>query len=608
MLVSSQPLPAQPPAAQPQAAPSQSGQLTAPQLFPEKTLAYLRIDNVKELKAALDRSSMGKLAQDDQIRPILAEFYGSLVNSTDQIRENLGLNLDELLSIPTGELAIALLPSDQAEGRSSSRNDDQEEQGPRVVDQPSVAVMMDAGEEISGVQIILDRMQQSISDRMVHSETKIGELTLHQFANPERVRERFGYFIDGGVFIACSNPIGLERLAMRWSGGNVDWAPLAENRRFTTIMARCVGTQGERPQISFFADPLAIARQVAPRSTTSTMIFAMLPALGLDDIQAVGGSWIIAPPDFDAISHLHVLLGSPRRAILALLRPKSGSTVPEDWVPASVGTYSTINWDAASTLQAVEQLYNQFQGENAMQQQVFDRVSQRLQLDFKKDVLDNLEGRFTVFQGFVRPVRINSGSNVYGIRLRDPKHFNDNVLPKLLELVGQRQEVTSESFGRLRVQVFSPQGLREGSALRKPEICTTMIDDYLVISDSRFMMNEIAGCMNSADNRLNQALDFQLISDRIQAQLQGKPCAALTYARPEESLQLFYELARDPANRDRLRQVSANNGFFKALLAALENQKLPEFTVIAKYLAPSGGFLVEEETGLHYMSFALRRD
>jgi hypothetical protein len=122
------------------------------------------------------------------------------------------------------------------------------------------------------------------------------------------------------------------------------------------------------------------------------------------------------------------------------------------------------------------------------------------------------------------------------------------------------------------------------------------------------MMNEIASAMNSVDNRLSQALDFHLITDRITAQLQGKECSALTYARPEESLQLFYELARDPANRDRLRQVSANNGFFKALLAALDNHKLPEFSVIAKYLAPSGGFLVEEETGLHYMSFALRRE
>jgi hypothetical protein len=99
-----------------------------------------------------------------------------------------------------------------------------------------------------------------------------------------------------------------------------------------------------------------------------------------------------------------------------------------------------------------------------------------------------------------------------------------------------------------------------------------------------------------------------LISDRISAQLQDKECAAIAFARPEESLQLFYELARDKNNQERLRQISDNNGFFKALLAALEKHELPPFSVIAKYLAPGGGFLVDEQNGMHYTQFSMRRD
>ncbi len=179
----------------------------------------------------------------------------------------------------------------------------------------------------------------------------------------------------------------------------MDWPTLAENRKFTSIMGRCVGTQGERPQASFYIDPLALIRQLSPRNATSTMVFAVLPALGLNDIQAIGGSWIVAPEKFDAITHFHVLLGSPRRAILALVRPKTGSITPEAWVPASVGSYSTINWDAQSTLKGVQQLYDQFRGEDAMENEVFKRVSENLNVDFKKDILENLEGRFTFCKG-----------------------------------------------------------------------------------------------------------------------------------------------------------------------------------------------------------------
>ncbi len=140
------------------------------------------------------------------------------------------------------------------------------------------------------------------------------------------------------------------------------------------------------------------------------------------------------------------------------------------------------------------------------------------------------------------------------------------------------------------------------------KICIAFVDDYLLIADSKYMMRQVADCIGGSTGKLNEALDFQLISDRIAAQLQNKECSALTYARPEESLQLFYELARDPKNRERLRTVSESNGFFKALLAGLEKRELPPFSVIAKYLAPSGGFLVDEETGMHYMTFSLRRD
>ncbi len=589
------------------AADTAASHLTAPHLFPERTLAYVRIDNVQELRAALKQSTIGKLSQDDKIRPILAEFYGSLVNSTERMREAVGLNLDELLSLGQGELAIAVLPSDPTP-KTDRDGERPESETPKRVARPSVAFMLDAGQEASGVQVILDKLHGSVSERMQHVESKMGDLTLHLYANPDRIREQFGYFIDKGVFVGCSSTMALERLATRWSGGSVDWPTLAENRNFTNIISRCVGTQGERPHLTFFVDPMAIVRQSNPRDMNSQIAISMLPSLGVDDIQGIGGSWIVAPNDFDAIAHFHILMRSPRRGLMALLRPKSGDTNPENWVPASAATYSTINWDFAATLQGIEQIYDQFLGKGRMETDVLDRVSQFLKVDFKKDILDNIDGRVSFVGGFVRPVRLNSGSNVYGIKLKDPDSFRENTLPKLIELVQQRREVTTENFGRIQAQVFTIRGDRENSAMRQPEICITMIDDYLIISDSRYMMGEITAPLNSPEDRLSQAVDYQLIADRIKAQLQDKPCAALSYARPEESLQLFYELARDPANRERLRQVSANNGFFIALLAALDNHQLPEFSVIAKYLAPSGGFLVDEESGLHYMSFGLRRE
>lgn len=589
--------------------------LTAPKLFPENTLAYFRIADVRQLKKDLDGSSMGKLANDEQLKPIINEFYGTFVKATEQVVSAVGLSVDEILAIPSGEMAVALFAGGKGKASVDRNSDDEGNQRVNVrITAPILALMIDAGEEISSVQVLLQRMDEAIGDQSEHLQKNVDRLVLHSYQNYDRADQQFAYFIDGGTMIACTNIAYIEDLAEVWLGRAGDRKTLAENNKFTSIMSRCVGTEGERPQVSFFVDPLGMVREFTPKSAGSTMVLALLPPLGLDGFEAVGGSWIVAPPDFDSIGHIHVSLASPRRAILGLLRPKSGSIAPEAWVPSSAASYMTINWDIQATLQAVEQLYNRFRGENAFQTQVFDPASNRVGFDVRKELMENLEGRLTMIQGFVRPITVNSGSNVYAIRLKNPKLMENSVLPKLMELVGQRQEVTSEAFGKIKAQVMSIQNPDRGNRrnipieLRSPEVCFAVVDDYLLIADSRYMMKQLADTLNDSSSQLSESLEFQLINDRIKAQIQEKQPSAISFNRPEESLQLFYELARDAKNKEALKNFAGNNPVFTALNEALQKHELPPFSVISNYLVPGGGYLVEEELGLHYTMFSLKRE
>ncbi len=581
--------------------------LTAPKLFPDSTLAYFRIADIKQLKKDLEKSSMGKMTNDEQIKPIIGEFYGTFVKSTEQIVNAIGLDLDQLLSIPSGEMAVGFFgPAKltRAEREAGEGND----QPPAIF-----AVMLDAGDEISNIQVLLKRMEEAIGDQTQHREKSLDRLTLHSYTNNDRADQQFAYFIDGGTIIGCNSMAYIEDLAKVWLGKGGDRKTLSENNKFVTIMSRCVGTEGERPQISFYADPLGMIREFTPKNPGTAMFLGLLSPLGLDGIEAVGGSVIVSPPDFDSISHLHVSLSSPRREILALLRPKSGAVVPEVWVPSSSASYMTVNWDIQSTLTAVERLFNRFQGKDALEQRVFANINKQLDIDVKKDILDNLEGRLTMVQGFVRPITVNSGSNIYAIRMKNPKHIENNVLPKVLKSFGERVTFTSEAFGKIKAQVLSfpqRQDRRPNAPIdvRTPEICVAIVDDYLVISDSRYMMREMADAMNDSSNQLRESIEFQLINDRIKAQVQQKEASGISFARPEESLQLFYELARDSKNKDALKQYAAMNPVLTALNEALQKHELPPFAVISKYLVPSGGFLVDEELGLHYTTFSLKRE
>ena len=72
-------------------------------------------------------------------------------------------------------------------------------------------------------------------------------------------------------------------------------------------------------------------------------------------------------------------------------------------------------------------------------------------------------------------------------------------------------------------------------------------------------------------------------------------------------MRALYDMAINEDNRRRLAQVAENNAFFTAIHQSLEDNPLPPFEVIKQYLAPAGGVLTSDESGIHFTAFGLRR-
>ncbi|MEO1971580.1 MAG: hypothetical protein ABGX07_08495, partial [Pirellulaceae bacterium] len=75
-----------------------------------------------------------------------------------------------------------------------------------------------------------------------------------------------------------------------------------------------------------------------------------------------------------------------------------------------------------------------------------------------------------------------------------------------------------------------------------------------------------------------------------------------------EQLRVFYELATANSTRNQLSLAAENNPFFGRLDSALNDNPLPPFSQLAKYLAPSGGIVTNEATGIHYIAFGMKRE
>ena len=566
------------------------GHLSAPKLFPSKTLAYVRVDDTRDMKAKMEATGMGKMMNDPQIAPILGTFYTTFVGQLQGMQDAIGLNLDELLSIPNGELAAALV---------ATKTD------------PAFVLMLEAGDEMPALQVLIERAEQATdAGGGMLSKKDVGKIKLLSMGRSDR--ESVTYFIDSGVMVLTNRADYAEQLAMVWTGNGIDHKPLSDNRDFTTIMSRCVGTEGERPQVSFFVDPLAMVRELGKSTSGSVAILAALKSLGVDGIKGIGGSAIIAPNEFDSILHGHVLLNPNRQGIMKVIRPKAGPTEPEPWVSDQVISYFTMNWDLAKTFNAIEGIVDTFAGEGSFNDRFVKEADRNLGINLRTDIIDGLNDRMSLVQVIVPPKKINSQSNVYCIHVKNASQMKSEILPKMFEKLKSAggPTLTSKLFGDATIYTIESRSEDsvEGRNIRLPQPAVCILDDQLLLSDSLQALEDVIKFNSSGDGLLSESIEFKLVRDRIKAQLKNSDMSILAYQRPEESMRLLYDLATDPQNMDNLEQIAQNNPFFTALITAVRSKKLPPFEVIAKYLAPGGAFVVDEETGLHYTGFSMRRE
>jgi len=571
---------------------------SAPQLLPAQTLVYFRVDDSRDMKAKMAEASTGKMFSDPELKPIVDELYGSAVKLTAQMQEVVGVNLEELLAIPNGEMAFGFYFNEK---------------------RPVFAAMLEAGDELPALEIILSRAEEQAVQGADRTEEKVGDVTLVIWKNRNRADQEIAYFVDQGVFVAVTQVDAARKLANVWQGnvgeGKEKYKSLAENRKFLTVMSQCVGSDGERPQASAYVDPIAILKESINSSgnAAGTAVLAILPALGVDGIQSAGGSLILGTEEFDSIIHGHIQLASPRRGLLEVLRPKNGSTTPEPWVPEDIGSYMTLNWDVPKTVAAVGKIVDNFQGEDWFKGQM-ERAGEGFDIKIQEDIIDQMAGRVTIVQGFVKPFRVNSGTNLFAVQLKDPEKFKESVLPKIAAFIERTAGSATTAKSGIAGSFYTFEGRTRGEngpsedVVRRPKPCYGVMEDYFFFSDDTYMIDEIISSKEGRRDLLADAEDYKLISEKVKEQLKEKESSILMFQRPQESLRVFYEMARDPANKQRLQDASTNNPVFTALSEILDKYELPPFSVVEKYLTPSGAFVTEDESGIHYTSFSLKRE
>lgn len=578
----------------------------APQLLPDRTVGLIRIRNYPETRTKFGETAMGRMLADEEVGPLLSGLYDQLQQMYSQVEDRVGVPLEKLRSLPQGEIWLAAVPPAN--------------EGPM-----GLALLIDTGNQAATAKRLLERGEELLVERGGKKlEENLADTQVNIFVppgvdDPRRETKKdaetgkewselvvgLGTTVeferDGAVVIATT-PALAEEILTSWNGNEKN---LSTNERFAAIMRRCQSAE-DAPEFEWYVDPINLIKSLAQGNPGAQLGLALIPALGLDGLQGAGGTLTFNSGEFDQVGHTHILLENPKSGVMEVLQMASGDATPEPWVPSDVLGYMTINWDLQASWEKGSKVYDSYFGEGRANEQVGRFVKNRLDVEFEKELLPALAGRITLAQWSEPPARINSGANVVAIKLTDAKAFQpilERIMAKYPDAL-EKQSFTGTTY--YTINVPQPPNQPDEATIRRPTPCLAVVGDYLIFSDSVKFFEHCVRTISTGKTLANE-VDYKLIASKIARQAGGAKPGFVQFSRPEEGMKLLYDLATSENTKQNLARQAENNDFFKRLDETLKEHPLPPFKVLAKYLAPAGAMITQDETGFHYMSFGLKR-
>jgi hypothetical protein len=561
------------------------------EILPSKTLAYVRITDVKELVEKLDETSVGRMMKEQQLKSLSKQLFAEAEVAFEPAAQRLGLTIAELLQIPQGEITVAAVTPPSG--------------------LPAVVLIMDIDGQEQRVEKIWTLLEESLQSEMARTTEDVNGTMITVLTQDDPRWTGLVHFQKESMQVVSSNLDVAKQILSAWNGDG-EQGVLTENQDFADMMRRSSGPRGATPQIRWFADPISLVKVLSRGNLGAQAGLAMLPVVGADGILALGGSITFASQEYDSFVQAHVVMAEPRNGVLAMLAMRSGDATPEVWVPHDVASYQTMFWDIQKTQKEFTKLYDSFRGEDAFHRDVVEKSLNDLGIDIVGEVMDAWGGRVSLASWFPRPARLGNAAYLGGIMLKEDNKF-EQALAKVVERAGD--DLEEQAFAGITYYVTPPPGDQpdqpaddQDNRLTPPPIRISfgIVDDYLLIANRPAIFER--GIITRRDSKsLENELDFKLMASKLRRQPGGRSPGWFIFERPDESIRMLHELATAESVRGKLASQAENNELLGTLHRALEENPLPPFSVLRKYFAPTGSIVISHEAGFRYTGFGLRR-
>lgn len=565
-------------------------------VLPDSAFVFLKVNNAQALRQAFGQSQFGQLWADPAMKAWKDDLVAKIDDTGKPLKEKIGVTIRELLELPQGAISFAVVARDDPKNPAA------------------VLISADAGKNAGTMTKVLTRATEQGEQKgaKVSTETFQGS-TLHVIQFPDskpggadkaknvRPIPPLIWTSQGSVFSLASNVEALKDVLSHSKGRDNS---LAKNESYLQARKKL----GADAQVVWFVDIARVLKLAAQAPGAQAgggqgpQIEGIIEATGLKTLKAAAGSFTLNSGSYDSLSKLIILSPGPAQGVLKVFTMPRVNLRPESWVPASVASYQTASWDLDAAYTAINDLVNMFQPGvlNVLEQQLVGPNGGE-PLSFQNDLFGPIGDRMTFISDYKKPITEDSQRLLVGIALEDAKAFQTS-LNKIIALTNgapKKREFQGTTIYDFAIPNMPNAGAANVNKIKGPISLAIAKNTLFVSSEPTFLEQVLRG----GGSTLADSSMFQAVAKEI-----PDSTSSLSYTRPEEQARLSYDMIKNGQFEKALRSAAMAGGpDMSAFGKLIDKDKLPDFSVFAKYLSQGGGYAVMEEDGLTWTGFTLRK-
>ena len=555
--------------------------VSSSQILPNDTYFYMSMPSVEGFKESFEKSSAGQMWADPAFEEFKAEvksaFGDELQKSFSHVQDVVGLTVEELMAIPTGEITVAVSKAPP--------------------NKMGLVLFMDYGAHESEVRSLLDKAATALKDvpdleagNVEHDGT---ELTMYTVTNEDissksPLAKEFGWFMKDERLVVSNSSAVLKLILDNWDGSSKK--VLKNNQVFAYIMEKCESTPGAG-LMTTYVDPVGMFTQLVQTGSLGEaglgagMAIGFFPTIGLSQLKGIGSVGEVGTDGFEGLSRSFIYSEQPPTAAMQIFQLDVVDPVPPSWVKENASAWMAGRWKVTEAYSAVETMFDMFQGAGAFEKIIENLSQDGPEIHIKKDLIDQLDGTMQmVMAPGDRTSDAASDDMLFAFGVRDNSKFED-LLNKLSTQPGFPGE-TRELNGATVYEIAPPNGQK---------ISITVANSQLLIAVGGSQLEQ--ALRNDTDVRpLSESDDFKAVAEHF-----PEGALAVTFTRPAEQYHRLYDMLRDG-------DAAKNFPGMDELFSKIDFSKLPAFEVIEKYMAPAGSFWIGDENGVLMEQFSLKAE